>query len=295
MKTLFFACCKRWLRYPYVRICLLLMTAGGILLAVLGAEVYRAKTASLDDAMLSVAFFCEVMLTVPVITALTHQERTDGVIRSKLVCGYSRTAVLLSQLLTAFTFSAVCSLLLFAPLFVRAFDLLGRAMSAQTVSMLLVFLLALPVLSAVCTAVCLNTDGFSGIAVCIALLLGLFAADIGVRQILSRPQMIVSEFAQVDGTVQEQTQPNPEYVGGTKRKLLQIADRANPFSCWLTAKEYADVLPVLSGRGTVPDADRTEYAEQIRHEITGAECYLTGFAVLVSGIGLAVFRRRDLQ
>ena len=55
------------------------------------------------------------------------------------------------------------------------------------------------------------------------------------------------------------------------------------------------MLPVLSGRGTVPDADRTEYAEQIRHEITGAECYLTGFAVLVSGIGLAVFRRRDLQ
>lgn len=295
MKTLFFACCKRWLRYPYVRICLLLMTAGGGLLALFGAEVYGGKTASLDDALISMTCFCEVMLTVPVITALTQQELTDGVIRSKLVCGNSRTAVYLSQLLTAFTFSAVCSLLLFAPLFVRAFDLLGKAVSAQTVSMLLVLLLFLPALAAVCTAVCLNAEGFAGTAVCITLLLLLLAAGVRTQDILRRPQTLLSDPDPVTGSVQEAGQPNPDYAGGMTRKLLEAVSRSDPFSCVMNAQEYVSCLPFFAEKGAARDPERTEYAERVRHELSGAALYLTGFAVLVSGIGLAVFRRRDLQ
>ena len=295
MMKLLIACCRRWLRYPFARLCLVLMTAGGILLALFGADVNGFRTASVDDALLGLAGFCQVLITVPVITALTQQELTDGVIRNKLTRGYSRGTVYLSQMLTAFLFSVICSLLLYAPLFLRAFDLLDRTMCAETAGMLVVFTLFLPALSAVCTAVCMNAESFAGIAVCIGLLIGLFAAGIGVQDRLRSPKMTAGDPVMTDGAVQETQVPNPRFVDGTARKLLQTVSRSNPFGARISAQNYADLLPFLAEPGIMQDPERMEYAERTRGELSGAPYCLIGFTVLVSGIGYAVFRRRDLR
>ena len=292
MMTLFFACCRRWLRYPYVCISFVLALAGGILLAVFGVDNYGFRT---DDMLLGLAAVCEMLITVPLITALTQQELTDGVVRNKLTRGYSRRTVYFAQMLTASAFSAICSLLLFAPLFFRAFNLLDRAMCAETIGMLLVFVLFLPALSAVCTAVCMNSESFAGIAVCVGLLLGLLAAGFGVRDSLTRPRMTASDSFVSGETIDDTPVPNPRYVSGTARKLLQTVCRANPVSSLKCALDYAGYLPVLAERGMMQDAGLMEYAESTRVDLSGAPFYLIGFTVLVSGIGCAVFRRRDLR
>lgn len=294
MKTLFFSGCKRLLHDPYARIVLFLMLAGGGILAVFGSDTVRGQTASLDETMLGLALIAALIVTVPVIVLFTQQELTDGAVRNKLTRGHSRTAVFAAQTFVSAAYCAACSVLLFAPVMIRAHDLLGRAMCAETLCMLGVMLCFLPSAAVLCTAVCLNLRDYAGAAVCIALLFAVFGSGLLVSDLLDRPAYLNDITYDGKAMIETQTE-NPHYIGGTLRTALKAYRAVNPVSCRLTAGSYIQDLPFIAGDKPAADEEFAQRVTQIRKETAAALPGLTCFLILTAGIGYAVFRRRDLR
>ncbi|MCR5304944.1 MAG: hypothetical protein K6E36_00385 [Oscillospiraceae bacterium] len=293
MKALFPACCKRWLHSPYVRISLLFMLCGGILLAVLCPQTVKGATVSIDGSLFSLAAATEAIITVPIITALTQQELTDGVIRSKLI-GYTRTEVFLSQAVTGAAYSALCSLLLFAPPCIRAADLLKKAMCLKTAAALAVILLFLPAVSVLCTAICMNLEGFAGAVLCIVLLGGCFFGGMTLIDLLAYPEYLNDTV--YDGTTfQETLTKNPNYIEEPMRDVLNCVNHLNPFSDWHAASAYMDFLSVYADADTIRNEQIQRQAEKSRDGITAVLLGTVCFTVLTAGIGYAFFKRRNIR
>ena len=208
-----------------------------------------------------------------IISLYLGTEYSDGTIRNKFTIGHSRTAVYIANLLTSIvaSFTIVAAFFLGGLVGLLQFHEWQMSVS-MTIWYFLVILFVCVAFSATFTLIGMLSANKAATAV-LSLLLWLavlFAASYGKAR-LEEPEEMSGYEVTVDGIQQMDPEPNPYYVRGWIRPVLERAVRILPTGqCLFIANLELDE-PIFA--------------------IVSSAC----IAVLVSSFGILVFQRKDLK
>ena len=202
-------------------------------------------------------------------------EYSDGTIRNKIAVGHTRASIYLANLIVC---AAASALLLLIPLALGfglgsfLLDPLGLPMKVLLLYTCIGLLTTVSFASIYMLVAMLSPSKASGAVLCLVLALVLLFATSAVEGALTEPEMVQDFVMSVDGTPNlGEPHPNPRYVTGTKRAVLEV---------------IYDILP-------------TGQAFQISNNECAHPARLPAFSLLValvtSAAGALLFRRRDLK
>ena len=202
-------------------------------------------------------------------------EYSDGTIRNKIAVGHTRTSIYLANLIVCAAASALLLLISLALGFgLGSFllDPLGLPMKVLLLYTCIGLLTTVSFASIYTLVAMLSPSKASGAVLCLVLALVLLFATSAVEGTLTEPEMVQDFIMSVDGTPNlGEPHPNPRYVTGTKRAVLEV---------------IYDILP-------------TGQAFQISNNECAHPARLPAFSLLValvtSAAGALLFRRRDLK
>ena len=202
-------------------------------------------------------------------------EYSDGTIRNKIAVGHTRASIYLANLIVCAAASAlllVISLALGFGLGSFLLDPLGLPMKVLLLYTCIGLLTTVSFASIYTLVAMLSPSKASGAVLCLVLALVLLFATSAVEGTLTEPEMVQDFIMSVDGTPNlGEPHPNPRYVTGTKRAVLEV---------------IYDILP-------------TGQAFQISNNECAHPARLPAFSLLValvtSAAGALLFRRRDLK
>lgn len=199
-------------------------------------------------------------------------EYSEGTIRNKLVVGHIRRDVYLANFLTLLT----ASLGLAAAWLVGGcvgIPFLGTwRMGAAGLAMYVLVVAGFTVsYSAIFTCAGMLLDRRSAQVVILVLCLALLLAASYVDNALSEPEFTSGIIMTIDGIQTADPEPNPRYVTGAMRTVLEVV---------------LDLLP----SGQSAQVMSTKVATPVRMLVCDALV-----SVCVTGAGLALFRRKDLK
>ena len=202
-------------------------------------------------------------------------EYSDGTIRNKIAVGHTRASIYLANLIVCAAASAlllVISLALGFGLGSFLLDPLGLPMKVLLLYTCIGLLTTVSFASIYMLVAMLSPSKASGAVLCLVLALVLLFATSAVEGTLTEPEMVQDFIMSVDGTPNlGEPHPNPRYVTGTKRAVLEV---------------IYDILP-------------TGQAFQISNNECAHPARLPAFSLLValvtSAAGALLFRRRDLK
>ena len=202
-------------------------------------------------------------------------EYSDGTIRNKIAVGHTRASIYLANLIVCAAASALLLLISLALGFgLGSFllDPLGLPMKVLLLYTCIGLLTTVSFASIYTLVAMLSPSKASGAVLCLVLALVLLFATSAVEGALTEPEMVQDFVMSVDGTPNlGEPHPNPRYVTGTKRAVLEV---------------IYDILP-------------TGQAFQISNNECAHPARLPAFSLLValvtSAAGALLFRRRDLK
>ena len=202
-------------------------------------------------------------------------EYSDGTIRNKIIVGHTRVRIYLANLLICAAGSLlllVISLAIGLGLGSFLLDPLGLPMKVLLLYSCIGLLTTVSFASIYTLVAMLSPSKASGAVLCLVLALVLLFATSAVEGTLTEPEMVQDFIMSVDGTPNlGEPHPNPRYVTGTKRAVLEV---------------IYDILP-------------TGQAFQISNNECAHPARLPAFSLLValvtSAAGALLFRRRDLK
>lgn len=201
-------------------------------------------------------------------------EYSDGTLRNKLVCGHSRTAVYLSNLLTVILAALLLCIAFFIPMLALGIPLLGTFSIAVPTIVLLVLCSFVTVITlcAIFTAIGmqLQNKALSAI-VSLFLMLLLLVAALLIKKMLDAPEYNDMFEINLNGEVQPVSEPNPHYLTGTERAVYQC---------------IYDFLP--SGQAL-------QYMMAEVKMLWRLVVFAIATTVLVSAVGVRLFTRKDLK
>lgn len=217
-----------------------------------------------------IGFVCAV-----VVGMFLGTEYSDGTIRNKIAVGHTRVSIYLANLIVCAAASALLLLISLALGFgLGSFllDPLGLPMKVLLLYTCIGLLTTVSFASIYTLVAMLSPSKASGAVLCLVLALVLLFATSAVEGTLTEPEMVQDFIMSVDGTPNlGEPHPNPRYVTGTKRAVLEV---------------IYDILP-------------TGQAFQISNNECAHPARLPAFSLLValvtSAAGALLFRRRDLK
>ena len=217
-----------------------------------------------------IGFVCSVFVGM-----FLGTEYSDGTIRNKIAVGHTRASIYLANLIVCAAASAlllVISLALGFGLGSFLLDPLGLPMKVLLLYTCIGLLTTVSFASIYTLVAMLSPSKASGAVLCLVLALVLLFATSAVEGALTEPEMVQDFVMSVDGTPNlGEPHPNPRYVTGTKRAVLEV---------------IYDILP-------------TGQAFQISNNECAHPARLPAFSLLValvtSAAGALLFRRRDLK
>ena len=200
---------------------------------------------------------------------------SDGTIRNKIAVGHTRASIYLANLIVCAAASALLLLISLALGFgLGSFllDPLGLPMKVLLLYSCIGLLTTVSFASIYTLVAMLSPSKASGAVLCLVLALVLLFATSAVEGTLTEPEMVQDFIMSVDGTPNlGEPHPNPRYVTGTKRAVLEV---------------IYDILP-------------TGLAFQISNNECAHPARLPAFSLLLtlvtSAAGAILFRRRDLK
>lgn len=229
---------------------------------------------SLEDMLFQnciiIGFVCAV-----VVGMFLGTEYSDGTIRNKIAVGHTRASIYLANLIVCAAASALLLLISLALGFgLGSFllDPLGLPMKALLLYTCIGLMTTASFASIYTLVAMLSPSKASGAVLCLVLALCLLFAASAVEGTLTEPEMVQDFVMSVDGTPNlGEPHPNPRYVTGTKRTVLEV---------------IYDILP-------------TGQAFQISNNECAHPARLPAFSLLLtlatSAAGALLFRRRDLK
>ncbi len=217
-----------------------------------------------------IGFVCAV-----VVGMFLGTEYSDGTIRNKIAVGHTRASIYLANLIVCAAASALLlliSLVLGFGLGSFLLDPLGLPMKALLLYTCIGLLTTVSFASIYTLVAMLSPSKASGAVLCLVLALVLLFATSAVEGTLTEPEMVQDFVMSVDGTPNlGEPHPNPRYVTGAKRAVLEV---------------IYDILP-------------TGQAFQISENECAHPARLPAFSLLLtlvaSAAGAILFRRRDLK
>lgn len=217
-----------------------------------------------------IGFVCSVFVGM-----FLGTEYSDGTIRNKIIVGHTRVRIYLANLLICAAGSLLLLVISLAIGFgLGSFLLNPLGLPYKTLLLyILIGLLSTLSFAAIFTLVAMLTPSkASGAVICLVLALCLLFVTSAVEGALTEPEMVQDFEIAADGMpILGELHPNPRYVTGTKRAVLEVA---------------YDLLP-------------TGQAFQICNNECAHPARLPVFSLLVtlvtSAAGAMLFRRRDLK
>lgn len=198
---------------------------------------------------------------------------SDGTLRNKLIAGNKRACVYLSNLLVQiFTGLALCAAYL-VPFMLIALNLIGD-MPDDGYSYIAISLAMIVSFAAIFTlASMLSSSKARSVVVCFVCAIVLLYGGIFVSGKLHEPEFYSTYYQDATGEILEREDtPNPNYVGGNLRKVLTVANDVNP------GGQAIDVFTMEK------DLDAVKLAG-----------YDLAVLVLVTGVGMVLFKKKDLK
>ena len=217
-----------------------------------------------------IGFVCAV-----VVGMFLGTEYSDGTIRNKIAVGHTRVSIYIANLIICAAASALLLLISLAIGFgLGSFLLapLGLPLKALLLYTLIGLLTTVSFASIYTLVAMLSPSKASGAVLCLVLSLVLLFATSAVEGTLIEPEMVQDYVMTENGMpIPGDPHPNPRYVAGTKRAVLEV---------------IYDVLP-------------TGQAFQISNNECARPARLPAFSLLLtlvtSAAGAILFRRRDLK
>lgn len=202
-------------------------------------------------------------------------EYSDGTIRNKLVVGHTRTSIYLSNLITCIAAVLLMCAAFLVTVFAVGTPLLGF-LSVDSQSIVWMLLGSIVMTAAYC-CLCLMLSMLNQNKTVVAILtilgvcLLLLAATI-INTKLNAPEFYDGYvFTDSLGNVSSESLPNPEFLRGTARAVYEF---------------FYDFLP--SGQGL-------QYANLEAAHLWQMPLYSLGISVVSTGLGLILFRKKDLK
>ena len=236
----------------------------------LGTDNESMRT--LDDAFLQLFPFLSI-LHAAFIGLFLGVEYQDGTIRNKLIAGHSRGKVYGAYLITAVMGCFAILLAWVASVVIGVVKFGWFAAPAGTLLLCTAAILLLTMAeAAILTLLCLlvTNRAVSGVAA-ILLAFALLLLGSSFYNALCEPEMTSAAVMTANGFEIGEPEPNPYYISGTLRTVYQFA---------------VDALP--SGQAILLAN------QELTHPLVSL-CASIGITLLVSAIGLAVFKHKDLK
>lgn len=237
-------------------------------------EIKEGIEVTLEGKLLVYSTFVSVAIAA-FVSLFLGTEYSDGTIRNKVVIGHSRTAIYLSNLITA-AVSAMAMCLAYLAVYslvgVAAIDRFTAEPKAILTQILCSLVLAVAFSAILTLLAMINQNKAVSAVICVLLAFGLLFAGSYIGNRLDEPEYYSGYYMDEAGTLQEGPQEkNPRYLSGTERKVYQFAN---------------DFLPG---------------GQQIQLASGGAEkpWKLMGYSVVitmtVTDAGVVIFKRKDLR
>ena len=223
-------------------------------------------------------FITLVLLAAVFISSFLGSEHQYGTLRNKIAVGHERLKLYMSSFIVCYI--AVMIMYVFVWLLTGILGTLllgGFTSSAKELCiLLLISFLAFTMLTAlfVLTGMCIHSKSLGSVTAVIAAFLIMFTGVMTV-QILSAPQYIPAD--EIPTNMLSEYEPseddpsllkNPDYVGGSRRKMIETVHKLCPVSQMIASSEEIDAEKIL-----IPVAE----------------------IVVLMAAGMMIFTKRDLK
>ena len=260
-------------------LCIIGMAVFGLYMKIMeyiSTQQYFSRSPALHS-MLSIYAMVIVFLTAAFVSLFVGTEYSDGTIRNKLIIGHSRAAIYFSNLITCSAAGLFMCLAYLLPAAAAGIPLCGMETAdfQYIVSMFLCSFIMTLAFTSLCTLVgmlCQNkavTAVVTILSVCL-----LFVASIYISARLNEPETYQEVTALAgDGSVTSTRDvPNPGYLRGTQRQIYEFLDEFLPTgqSVILTRGDQGSPFLLMSA-------------------------YSAGITAAATGIGIFLFRKRDIK
>lgn len=235
---------------------------------------YPEYQITLDNGFFTPAMFIGIIASV-FCSLFVGTEYSDGTIRNKISVGHSRSVIYLSNLIVCIT-ACVLMCLIFAVVYttIGYFHLGWFKADLKTIFIFLIVMLMIVVSNcAIFTFISMlsQNKAISAVA-CILLAFGMLFLGTYISTTLSEPKTYESTYVNEEGQiVTSEAEPNPNYVGGMKRKVYEFIN---------------DFLP---GGQAIQTANLSAKRPEI--------CILYSSVILVvtTSAGALIFKKEDLK
>ena len=229
------------------------------------------------DSMLSVYSMVIGFLTAAFVSLFVGTEYSDGTIRNKIIIGHSRAAIYFSNLIACSAAGFFMYLAYLLPALAAGIPLCGikTADFRYLAGMILCSFIMTLAFTSLCTLagmLCQNkamTAVITILSVCL-----LFAASVYISAKLNEPETYpeISAFADDGSVIDARDVPNPGYVRGTQRQIYEFLDEFLPTgqSVILTRGDKGASFLLMSA-------------------------YSAGITAVAAGMGIFIFRKRDIK
>ena len=244
------------------------------------------ETTAADD----VYFFPLFLALAAVLSLFLGREYSDGTLRNAVTAGHRRWGIYGAGLVTALLVSLLCMVAFWLPFLLVQGDALIRLGAGVVVPVAVGLLLLMASMTALFAAVSFNVPHLAaGAIVNLILWVGLMLGSYQVGFALSQPEYVREVTVTAQGEMVEGPEMhNPSYLDGPLRVVYEGVEACLPHS---QLNDYVSYLGNCLYVQKVPEAEHwaeTDFLYQ------APVCSLA-VTVCVSGLGLALFRRKDLK
>ena len=201
-------------------------------------------------------------------------EYSDGTIRNKIIAGQKRATIYLANVITSSVVSVIMCIVFALSYLCVGIPLLGFfTVDIQVILLIGLAVLCLAaVLSAIFTLITMICQNKATAAVmCILLAFGFILVGGILNNMLEAPEMTSEYSLSVDGNFVDTKVPNPKYLDGIKREIVQT---------------IYDIIP---------GGQEAQCALMSSVNLPRLPFYSLGLFLLTTGAGVALFRKRDLR
>lgn len=248
----------------------------GVLMTVVNAiNVHRQGAAwVMDFRLLTSAILCPILNSV-LAALFVGSDYSDGTLRNKLIAGHRRSSIYLANLITCCCAGMLLSIAFIVPQGALGL-LLGEQIQSAPAKLLMyvalsfALMIAFTALFTLIAMLCQNKSHTT--AGCILLTFALLFAGVYISSTLEEPEYLAAYSYTENGvTVEEPEQKNPYYITGVKRQVYEFLQDLTPGGQVIQVSEMGVEKPVMLA------------------------VYDGLILLLVTGVGLMLFRREDLK
>lgn len=256
-------------------LCIVFMTGLALFMQFVNyRQVQQGNAPDLESELFAYVPFVSILAAV-FVSLFTGTEYSDGTMRNKVVIGHSRTAIYLSNLVTAAVCVAVMSIVYLAVYSAAGMIIVGgfKAGAGTILVQVLCSLVLAAAFASIFTLMSLlNQNKAVSAVLCMLLALGILFTGSYTNGVLEEPEFIGGYYVDENGEMHEQEETkNPRYVEGTERKVYEFANDFLP---------GGQSIQIAGGGAAEP------------WKLMGYSGVIT---VIITAAGIRAFKRKDLR